>query len=335
MRASLPSALAGIGAVLICALHFTGFASSPGTDFFAEITGTPPQDTVKAARADSLYSRVQFSLWPGLSTNGDRSDLIVNGYSFNFIGGRSAGVRYTEFGLIINTVTDTLRGAQFALGFNRARHVKSGAQFAFLANRSKAHMKGIQAALFNRAHVAEGMQIGLINVADSVKGTPVGFLSFVGTGGYKSVDLAFDETFRLNASFATGMRHFYNLITAGASQRQEGDAVWYLGYGVGTSPMLGERLAVNVQLTTNYLMHGGESRFNLLNRFGAGLEYLLGDRVSAFAHVMINGLLHNDDFSFPGYTLPQRREPLARERISDDLVLQVYPGLRLGLRLNW
>lgn len=336
---SRPSA-AGNEMLLRCLLAIIGstaisVAAASAPSFFAESIAGPPQDTTRTATVDSLYRKVQFSLLPGLGTNGDLSDSAINGYSFNFLGGRSAGLKKAEFGLGFNTVTDTLWGVQFALGINKARHVKSGAQMALIANRSKGSMKGFQAALFNRAHVAEGVQLGFINVADSIKGTPVGFLSFVGTGGYKSVDLAFDETFRLNASFATGMRHFYNLITVGASQRQEGDAVWYAGYGVGTSPMLGERLAVNVQLTANYLMHSGESRFNLLNRLGVGLEYLLGGRVSAFAHGMINGLLHNDDFSFPGYTLPQRREPLVREQISDDRVLQVYPGMRFGLRLNW
>jgi len=292
------------------------------------------EDSLKANVGDTLYQKVQFSLVPGLSTNGKNSATTINDFSFNLIGGSSFGTAKAEFGGLFNANKAALTGVQFVLGVNTVGEVQSGAQFAGLANISRGNVKGMQAGVYNRAGHVEGVQLGLFNLCDSINGAPLGLISYV-RNGYHAAEIAFDETFRLNLAFHTGVRNFYNVIAAGTSQRQEGNNVSYIGYGIGSSPKLGENLSLNVQLTTNYLMHEVEAVFNLLNRMAFGLDYRLGGRVSVTGSFMLNGLLYDDVSSFPGYILPQRREPLSQASFGDNYSLHVYPGARLGVRVLW
>ena len=56
----------------------------------------------------------QFSLFPGISTNGIASGSYYNSFSFNLFGGLSAGNRVLELGLITNANMKTTTGIQIA-----------------------------------------------------------------------------------------------------------------------------------------------------------------------------------------------------------------------------
>jgi hypothetical protein len=56
----------------------------------------------------------QFSLFPGISTNGISSGSYYNQYSFNLFGGLSAGNRILEIGLLTNSNMKTTTGIQIA-----------------------------------------------------------------------------------------------------------------------------------------------------------------------------------------------------------------------------
>ncbi len=58
--------------------------------------------------------RFQFSLFPGISTNGISSGSYYNQYSFNLFGGLSAGNRIFELGIFTNSNMKTTTGIQIA-----------------------------------------------------------------------------------------------------------------------------------------------------------------------------------------------------------------------------
>jgi hypothetical protein len=58
--------------------------------------------------------RFQFSIFPGISTNGITSGSYFNKYSFNLFGGLSAGNHFVELGLITNSHFQSSTGFQLA-----------------------------------------------------------------------------------------------------------------------------------------------------------------------------------------------------------------------------
>ncbi len=220
--------------------------------------------------------------------------------------------------------------------FATTRSFQNGLQLSGLANVGHGQVQGLQVAgLFNRADTLLGMQLGLFNSADTVAGgLPIGLVTYV-KNGYHRAEISFDESFRLNVSLQTGVQLLHNILAFGYGQRNEGLQVWYVGYGLGSAPKLGERTALHVQLISMWLHNADPPTFNLLNRLAFGVEYRIGNRVSVYGGAQISGLIYETDTAFPAYILPQRREPVYREAFGDGYTLHIYPGARLDLRVHW
>ena len=88
----------------------------------------------------------------------------------------------------------------------------NGGQIAGFLNTTGGTHSGFQAAGFlNVAKTLKGVQIGIINVADSIEdGAQFGLLSF-SRNGYKRLDLIGSETFYGQMNIKLGMKHFYNI----------------------------------------------------------------------------------------------------------------------------
>lgn len=323
---------------------------------------------------DPLYRDFQVSFVPFVGTNHKLSGNVVNGYSFNILGGYSMGtdklefgglfnidrrdVRFGQFAGLVNTVggttqgfqfaglanttrrrvdafqfaglfnanLDSVNGGQFAGLFNVNGRASQGTQFAGLFNIQPSNytgaqvagllnfathqMKGAQVAgLINFAHNIEGSQIGLLNFADSIRGVPIGLMSFV-SRGYHKLEFSADEIFYVNASFRTGVQHFYNIITAGLKPESlDGSTspgalnpneqnIWSFGYGVGTAPRLAKWLDLNVDLTANHVNKGSfTNSVSLLNKLYLGLDFKIVKGLSITAGATLNSYL-----SDPTYT---------------------------------
>ncbi|MCX6216675.1 STN and carboxypeptidase regulatory-like domain-containing protein [Spirosoma sp.] len=120
--------------------------------------------------------------------------------------------------------------------FNVAGKSVYGLQLAGLANVALGDVQGWQVSgIVNRARsVRDGHQIGLINLADSVGGVPIGLFSHVKKGGYRRFEVAATEVSLLNLTYRTGVRQFYNVITTGYNFEREGSSDLTAGYGLGT-----------------------------------------------------------------------------------------------------
>ncbi|MES2517222.1 MAG: STN and carboxypeptidase regulatory-like domain-containing protein [Bacteroidota bacterium] len=221
---------------------------------------------------DSLNRNFQFSILPFLGTNRLLSGSIKNDYSVNILMGYSGGVRKLEVGGLINGVRQDVEGIQLAgLGniaggtlsgvqasslLNIAGHMDGGLQLSGSFNAIIKESSGWQIAPVNFAHrvLPGGKQIGFINISDSTETTPIGFLSFVGSGnGYKRLELSADENETVSFTFKTGVRKFYNVLALHYNflRKQE---VFGLGYGIGRAYELGRAWMFNTDLTANILV---------------------------------------------------------------------------------
>lgn len=224
----------------------------------------------------------------------------------NLDGGK---VNYAQFAGIANVVKDTVTAAQFggianlnrsytrgiqAAGiYNHAKNVLGG-QIAGIANYSDT-ISGVQIAglvnaarvvngfqisgLVNRAGKVNGTQVGFINVADSISGVPVGFLSFV-KKGYHKVEIASDENLFGTLSFRTGVDAFHNIFIGGV-QMEGGPTLWTLGYGVGSAIRLGRKWYLDLDLTSQQLyMTNTDYTYSTLTKGFLGIEYRFGKNFS-------------------------------------------------------
>ena len=96
--------------------------------------------------SDTLYRRVQFSVFPMIGTNHKLSANIINDYSFNVFGGLAMGVNKFEMGGLFNLDRGDVSGVQLAGLFNGVGGVSHALQFAGLSNISLDTTRGVQFA---------------------------------------------------------------------------------------------------------------------------------------------------------------------------------------------
>ena len=115
----------------------------------------------------------QFSLTPGLGTHGKMSGQVENKFSFNVLGGYTAGVDGFEVGGLFNINKKDVRYAQFAGICNIVAGNVEGFQAGGISNHNSLKTTGFQVAgIVNSSNSVEGVQAaGIVNMAeDSVKG---------------------------------------------------------------------------------------------------------------------------------------------------------------------
>jgi len=235
---------------------------------------------------------------------------------YNIAAGSMEGV---QLGGVFNIVGKQIHGVQVAGVFNVASGTLEGAQISGVAN---------------FASKVKGTQIGLINIADSIDGVPIGFMSIVWKG-YHKIEVSADEVFYHNISFRTGVRQFYNIFTAGAKPSTYNDdkTTWSFGYGVGTAPRLSRKLFLNFDLTANQIVEGNSvDRLNLLNKLYVGFDYQAFKKLSFTMGATLNGYL-TEDFSGDYPSLFTDYQPsVFYVRDFRDHDLKMWLGAKIGVR---
>jgi hypothetical protein len=267
--------------------------------------------------------------------NIDHSD--VNGLqlagAFNSVGGRFSGLQAAgvynvnqgeltggQLAGLINITKDSIQGAQVAGLANISTAPIVGGQAAGLANITSGDLVGTQiagfanvstgkitgaqvAAFTNYGKNVKGFQLSFINIADSLKGVPIGFFSFV-KHGYHKLEFSSDEIFYTNMAIRSGTNNFFNIITFGLKPENdpgENSLEWTFGYGFGTAPRLTKWLNLNLDITANHLSKGKiTDGTNLLNKVFLGLEFQVVKKFSVVLGATLNGYL--TDQSGTGYT---------------------------------
>lgn len=211
-----------------------------------------------------------------------------------------------------------------------------GAQVSGLLNFAAKEVTGAQVSgMLNYATRVRGTQLGLINIADSIHGVPVGFLSFV-LKGYHKIEISADEIFYTNVALRTGVRQFYNILTVGAKPDtfDDEETYWTFGYGIGTAPKLSRTLSLNVDLIANQVVYGKSiEAINMINKLYLGLEVQALKHVGVTFGVTLNGYLTETTYDkyqplFTDYT----PHIIADKTYSNDINMKMWWGGKIGVR---
>jgi hypothetical protein len=256
----------------------------------------------------------QVSLTPGLSTHGMFSPQVVNKFSLNLLGGYTAGVngvevgglfninkrdtKYLQLAGIFNLAGGNATGLQVAGVHNRALDTVRGAQLALFTNNAGAQLSGLQiSALHNETHKLKGLQIGLVNEADTSEGASIGLVNIIGNGFYKVTYSASDMS-NTNISLKTGTHAFYSeLLTS--SNISESNKFYAFGLGIGHDFMFSDRVYLsaeaNYQFANTGLWDDRWQQGKLL------LNIQLTKNISLVGGPTFNHYMHSGSYHIDGY----------------------------------
>ena len=238
---------------------------------------------------------------------------------------------------LYNLAAKDMKGFQGSGVFNFTGKNIRGTQVAGVLNFAGKNVMGAQiAGVLNFAgKKVKGTQIGLINIADSVCGVPVGFMSLVWKG-YHKIELSADEIFYNNLSFRTGVRDFYNIFTAGAkpSTYKEDETLWTFGYGLGTAPRLSRKLFLNLDVTANQIVQGNSiEAVNLLNKLYLGFDFQAFRQMSLTFGATLNGHITKDSIdAYPELFTDYQPDIFYTRALGSDHTMKMWVGAKVGLR---
>lgn len=235
---------------------------------------------------------------------------------------------------LTNVSIGSVEGFQGSGLVNLATDDVNGCQLAGLFNIATQKIHGAQIALINFASETDGLQLGLINYSSRIDGIQVGLIS-IAAHGYHKIELAADEIFYSNLAFRTGVRNFYNIITAGAMPNtfDQQQTTWSFGYGIGTAPRLGQKVFLNFDLTSNQIVWGPIEELNLLNKLYVGFDFQLAKAFSITAGVTLNGQLKDATYEgYPDIFSQYQPEIIYEKKFDNNLLLQSWLGAKVGIR---
>ncbi len=265
----------------------------------------------------------------------------------NFALNASKGVQFSGFS---NTVLDTMDGFQGA-GFVNYSMGNTIGQISGFANANIGDLKGIQASGFvnintgkvkgaqiagfvNVTRILNGVQIGVLNVTDSLeKGVPIGLLSIV-RNGYHAVEIKTSETLYGIASFKTGTRQFYNIISTGAAARNS-EIIWGWGYGVGTILEFSEKTNMAIEVEAFHINQDEwhTNQLNLLSKFTLQASYKIAPSVELFGgptfNVVVSDTEDKDGNEFRSTVAPYT---VFNKVYNNKTRVEMYPGITAGIR---
>lgn len=266
---------------------------------------------------------------------------------------------------IIN-LTNGVQAAQAAGLVNWAKGDMAGLQASGLMNRAYGDAQGIQAAgvmnvsggvtkvqisgLYNKAGDVQifqtalmnvstgqmkGLQVGLINISDTVSGVPIALINIV-KRGYNHVEIYGSEILHGNFQFKLGANHFYNIFHIGAQVPPgDGSYIWGIGYGIGTMTILSPKNHMNWELMamhinenegwTNTLNSIGQFRFLWNHQLGRSIGFFLGPT----ANVMVSQLKDPETGEIDPTVVPYS---LLNEDLDENTNLRAWVGVNVGFR---
>lgn len=167
---------------------------------------------------------IQFSLLPGLSSNGKLNPQVVNNFSFNVLGGYSGGVngfeigglfnidkkevKYVQIAGLVNLVGGSMEGVQIGGLVNSVLDKGNGVQVGGLVNFNRGSYTGLQIGGISSAVLksGSGMQLsgisnfvrdsftglqlaGIVNYTKKLKGVQIGLINISDTSEGYSIGL--------------------------------------------------------------------------------------------------------------------------------------------------
>lgn len=162
--------------------------------WMAQLFITPAQ-SIQSMNLRNFFANkpIQFSLTPGLGTHGNMSTQVVNKFSFNVLGGYTAGTKGLEIAGLFNINKKDASYVQVAGLSNTVGRRMNGLQVAGINNHVVDSVKGLQVAgIINTTGAVEGMQVaGITNITDSnVSGFQIAGIANIVKGEVKGFQAA-------------------------------------------------------------------------------------------------------------------------------------------------
>ncbi|HAF29971.1 MAG TPA: hypothetical protein DCG75_13095 [Bacteroidales bacterium] len=282
---------------------------------------------------------------------------------FNFTKLRFEGLQIAGFANIIasdakawqlsgfgNVTTQQLDGGQIAgfanyskgntigqaSGFANVNHGDlKGFQLAGFTNVNTESVEGAQIAGFaNYTRKLKGVQIAPFNYVDSLeKGLPIGVFSIV-KNGYRAFEISANETLYGVASFKTGTEKFYNIISVGASYKNE-MILWGWGYGIGTFIQFKNNWGLAIELLS-YQINEDEwftEAMNLNNKLQITTSKKVSENMDVFGglswNVNVSKTLDHNQNAFESSITPYH---VFNKTYGNDNNVKMYPGFTAGIR---
>lgn len=325
--------------------------------------------TVQAQTNDEKKFHIaQISFIAPLGTQGIQSTQYVNGFSLNMLAGRSGGLKGLEIAGLINTTHGDIEGLQIAGLINHTKGMvtgmqlsgilnhtseeTSGLQISGLINNTGKNIKGVQMAgilnqctdtlqgvqvsgLINRTRVVDGLQIGVINFADTVnEGLQLGFLNFA-KNGYYALETGGNETMHGVVSWKMGTKKLYNIFSTGMRMIDK-KVLWGLGYGLGTCIDLNAKNDISIDLLA-YNMHEDmqwNERLNMLCKLNISYAWHITDKVACYAGASVNVVI-SENQDQQGHYVTEGISPWQLLKNSEGANSEaIYPGFHIGFRFQ-
>jgi len=198
----------------------------------------------------------------------------------NYLGIQAAG--------LTNTVKGDYIGIQTAgiSNFNTGDYF--GGQFAGITNTTLGNLTGMQAGLINKAKKVNGLQVGLINIADEFEtGIPIGLFSFI-KNGFHALDIEHNESVYGNLNLKLGVKHFYNIFKFGYMPKKGHEHITY-GYGVGSMVSITDNFKLSLDVTGNHIVaNPNVFKIDFLAKTDLNLRYHLTKNIGFFAGPSFN-----------------------------------------------
>lgn len=204
----------------------------------------------------------QVSLTPGLSTHGMFSPQVVNKFSLNLAGGYTAGVnglevaglfninkksaKYLQLAGVFNLVGGNATGLQLAGAHNRALDTVRGVQISLFTNKAQAQLSGLQiSALHNETRRLKGVQMGMVNVADTSQGISIGLINIIYNGFYR-LSYTANNLANTNLALKTGTHNFYSTVLLGMNVSAD-NRFYAFGFGIGHDFMFSNNVYLSAE----------------------------------------------------------------------------------------
>jgi hypothetical protein len=138
-------------------------------------------------------------------------------------------------------------GAQMSGYANTSRN-GHGLQASGFANWNAETYEGLQiSGGFNYTKTLKGLQVGVVNVADSVSsGFMLGIVNWT-RNGLHNFEVSYNDITPYNLSFKSGVKHFYTILSAGINPNNE--QMWSYGMGFGSMHGFGKRFFWDMEST--------------------------------------------------------------------------------------
>lgn len=232
---------------------------------------------------------------------------------YNLVGGAVGGVQLAganntvldsvkgiQVGGLYNHVKGNVRGVQIAGGLNLVKSDVTGFQIAGLGNKAEGTVRGIQVAgILNYSRNLKGVQVGLINIADTSSGTSIGLFNFI-RGGYQQVLLSTNEVTNANIAFKTGTPRFYSLVMAGMNVSNN-EKAYSFGVGFGHDFVFNDRLFLSSVFSSENIFAGNWKELSNLYRVKATYNLRLSKRIGVYAGPSFSVFVNDQTAPVDGY----------------------------------